>query len=90
MMGYIMQPTVERFKEESWDEYVDLLVTVGCRAGYMSAAGIIKLPSGLDGERKVALFCADLVKDWVENDHDWGYDMFIEEKLMKKYGGKHD
>lgn len=67
----------------------DLLVTAGARAAYMENLGCIELPSGVDGEAKLANFVSHIVDHFLnQDDRDVNYDEYIETALMKEYGPK--
>ena len=64
----------------------NLLVTMGARAAYMECKGLIELPSGVNGEYKVAEFVASKVDDYIDNGIDESFDCYVEDALMEKYG----
>lgn len=67
----------------------DLLVTAGARAAYMEDQGCIELPSGVDGEAKLATFVSNTVNHYLYQEcWDVNYDEYIETALMKEYGPK--
>ena len=64
----------------------DLLVTAGSRIAYMSVSNTLILPEGTDGEREISLVVAKAVDDYIDNNVDESYDLFIENVIDKKYG----
>lgn len=69
---------------------VDLLVTLGVRAGCMESQTLLKLPSGVDGETEFAKWAAKTVGRFLtqkEGDADYEecYDLFMERELVKQY-----
>lgn len=64
-----------------------MLITMGARAAYMECAGIIKLPSGLEGEDALGDFVCEKVQEYIDIHHnDMNFDEFIEMELIKEYG----
>ena len=63
----------------------NLLVTIGCRAGSMSALGYIDLPTGANGEDVLAIFCERLADDWLSNEDGDCFDEFIETALEARF-----
>lgn len=67
----------------------DLLVTAGARAAYMENLGCIELPSGVEGETKLAKFISHTVDRFLyQKVLDTSYDIFIENALANEYGPK--
>lgn len=66
------------------DLFYNLLVTAGCRAGCMNAAGMIELPSGVDGEDELAKFCVKAVSEWMDS-RDESFDLYIEQALAEEF-----
>lgn len=66
----------------------NLLVTIGCRAGHMECLGFISIPSGVDGEDKLARFASRVVDRFIEDEFDMSFDEYIESALEDEYGGK--
>lgn len=65
----------------------NLLVTMGARAAYMHDRGDIELPSGVEGERKIAEFVANTIDQYLQKQFVYGnFDQYIETALMKEYG----
>lgn len=65
----------------------NLLVTMGCRAGHMEAAGEILVGGTLDDENRLAEFCGETVDAFLERaDDDTSFDEWIERALMEKFG----
>ena len=66
----------------------NLLVTIGSRAAYMHADGIIVLPDGLEGEDTLASFAEKTVAAWMAGSHeDMSFDEYIEGKLLTAFPG---
>ena len=63
----------------------NLLVTAGSRAAYMDSFNVIELPYGVDGEDEVASFIVKIVDEYIEQDIDESFDVFIEERLIKRF-----
>ena len=64
----------------------NLLVTAGSRAAYMDSFNVIELPYGVDGEDEVAEFVVSVVNEYIEQDIDESFDIFIERRLIKRFG----
>lgn len=65
----------------------NLLVTMGARAAYMECEGLIKLPSGVEGEEQLSNFVRRKVQEYQDLDI-LNFDFFIEMELMKEYGAE--
>lgn len=65
----------------------NLLVTAGARAAYMHCRGDIDISNDLAGEDDLAEFITKAVDVYMK-DYDASFDLYIEDALMKKYGGK--
>lgn len=63
----------------------NLLVTAGSRAAYMDSFRVIDLPYGVDGEDEIAAVITKLVDEYLENNIDESFDVFIEKALIKAY-----
>ena len=63
----------------------DLLVTMGARAAYMEFQGVIELPAGVDGERKLSEFVSSKVDYYIDMEVDECFDIYIEDVLKQKY-----
>lgn len=68
----------------------NLLITAGSRAAYMDAFHVIDLPYGVDGEDEVADFVTKLVDEYITNNIDEPFDVFIEKALMKRYNNENN
>lgn len=64
----------------------NLLVTAGARAAYMDYRGDIEFPCSIDGEEKLADFITKMVDAYIKDAGDTPFDLYIENKLMDKYG----
>lgn len=66
----------------------NLLVTFGCRAGSMEAAGYITLPEGSRGEDDLAIYAEDTIRSYmsIPEDTDANFDEYIEGALLARYG----
>lgn len=64
----------------------NLLITAGTRLGYMHAASTIDVPSGIVSEDEVAEFITDIVDEYIEDNIDRSFDLYIEERIMVRYG----
>lgn len=66
----------------------NLLVTFGCRAGSMEAAGHITLPEGACGEDDLALYAEKTISSYMalSIDADVSFDEYIEGALLARYG----
>lgn len=66
----------------------DLLVTMGARAAYMHDKDLIKLPSGVEGERELSAFVVTTVNKYIFSPglFDMNFDEYIETALTEKYG----
>ena len=64
----------------------DLLVTAGSRIAYMDVCNMVKLPEGPDGEREISIVIAKAVDNYINNDIDEPYDLFIEDIFIKEFG----
>lgn len=63
-----------------------LLVTAGARAVHMDYRGVIAIREGLEEENKFADFLTKVVDYYLS--HDCGnFDLYLETKLIEKYGG---
>lgn len=69
---------------------VNLLVTMGARAGYMSSIEEIELPAGSAGEDELAIFVAKKIEEYMQRseDSDINFDEYIEVALKQEYGGR--
>lgn len=66
----------------------NLLVTAGARAAYMDSKGCIDLPGSVEGEDILAEFIVDMVDCYIDGGFDEPFDIYIEESLIIKFGGK--
>lgn len=66
------------------------LTTMARRAGNMESADYIEIGGTVRDEDRFADFCASVVDEWDEADHDFSFDEFIETALIKKYGIQKD
>ena len=64
----------------------DLLVTAGSRVAYMDVGNMVKLPEGLDGEREISIVIAKAVDNYIDNNIDESFDLYIEAIINKEYG----
>ena len=64
----------------------NLLVTAGTRAAYMDASGIIVLPTGAEGEDRLAEFTIKTVDRYINEQIDEPFDLYIESALRDEYG----
>lgn len=64
----------------------NLLITAGTRLGYMHANNTIDVPSGIFSEDEVAEFITDIVDEYIEDNIDRSFDLYIEERIMVRYG----
>ena len=65
----------------------NLLVTAGIRAVHMDCLGDIDIPAGFDEENKLAELLTKVVDDYIRLDCG-NFDLYLEAKLIEKYGGK--
>lgn len=81
---------IHTIEMEEWDvDSVlrdDLLVTAGSRVAYMDVSNTIVLPEGTDGEREISLVVSKAVDNYIDNNVDESYDIFIEDVINKEYG----
>ena len=64
----------------------NLLITAGTRAAYMNCSDKIDIPEGIEEEFKLAEFLTKVVDYYLS--HDCGnFDLYLETKLIEKYGG---
>lgn len=68
----------------------DLLVTAGSRVAYMDVGNMLKLPEGPDGEREISIVIANAVDNYINNDIDESYDLYIEDIIKKEFGVEDD
>lgn len=66
----------------------NLLVTMGARAAYMECDGIINLPAGIYGEQELAEFAVEKVDQYMDENIDESFDLYIERELDKRYAVK--
>ena len=64
----------------------NLLVTAGARAAYMNCSDKIDIPEGIEEEFKLAEFLTKIV-DYYLRDDCGNFDLYLETKLIEKYGG---
>ena len=64
----------------------NLLITAGTRAAYMSCSGKIDIPEGIEEEFKLAEFLTKVVDEYIRLDG-VNFDLYLETKLIEKYGG---
>ena len=64
----------------------NLLVTAGARAAYMNCSDKIDIPEGIEEEFKLAEFLTKVVDDYLKFDCG-NFDLYLETKLIEKYGG---
>ena len=64
----------------------NMLVTMGARAAYMDHAGVIDIPSGVDGEDQLSNFVVTTVKEYISSKTDIPFDEYIEMVLTDEYG----
>ena len=75
----------EQRKMEQRKRY-NLLVTAGARAAYMDCAGKIELPTGVEGEDKLARFVKNRVDAYMKENIDISFDEYIEGHLEQQFG----
>ena len=63
-----------------------LLITAGTRAAYMNYSGKIDIPDGIEEEFKLAGFLTKVIDDYLSLDCG-NFDLYLESKLIEKYGG---
>ena len=63
-----------------------LLVTAGARATRMDYSGEIDIPEGFEEENKLAEFLTKVVDEYLRLD-EVNFDLYLETKLIEKYGG---
>ena len=64
----------------------NLLVTFGCRAGQMAAAGFIDIPDGVAGEDMLAEAAIHTVDAWItDGPEDVSFDEYIETALAARF-----
>ena len=64
----------------------NLLVTAGARATHMDYSGEIDIPEGFEEENKLAEFLTKVVDEYLILD-EVNFDLYLETKLIEKYGG---
>ena len=64
----------------------NLLVTAGARAAYMNYSDKIDIPEGIEEEFKLAEFLTKVVDKYIRLDG-VNFDLYLETKLIEKYGG---
>lgn len=64
----------------------NLLVTAGARAVHMDYRGMIAIREGLEEENKLAEFLTKVIDYYLDNDCG-NFDLYLETKLIEKYGG---
>ena len=64
----------------------NLLITAGTRATHMDYSGKIDIPEGFEEENKFAEFLTKVVDYYLSNDCG-NFDLYLETKLIEKYGG---
>ena len=64
----------------------NLLVTAGARAAYMNCSDKIHIPEGIEEEFKLSEFLTKVVDDYLRLDCG-NFDLYLETKLIEKYGG---
>ena len=64
----------------------NLLITAGTRATHMDYKGEIDIPEGFEEENKLAEFLTKVVDDYLILD-EVNFDLYLETKLIEKYGG---
>ena len=64
----------------------NLLITAGTRAAYMSCSDKIDIPEGIEDEFKLAEFLTKVVDEYIRLDG-VNFDLYLETKLIEKYGG---
>lgn len=64
----------------------NMLVTAGVRAGYMDNSSEINLPSGVEGEDRVAGYITTIVDNYIKCDNDMPFDEYIEYLLKSTFG----
>ena len=64
----------------------NLLVTAGARAAYMNYSDKIDIPDGIEEEFKLTEFLTKVVDDYLRRDCG-NFDLYLETKLIEKYGG---
>ena len=64
----------------------NLLVTAGARAAYMNYRDKIYIPEGIEEEFKLAEFLTKIVDYYLRADCG-NFDLYLETKLIEKYGG---
>lgn len=63
----------------------NLLITAGSRAAYMDAFRAIELPYGVDGEDEIAEVIVKLVNEYLNDNIDESFNVFIKRALLKRY-----
>ena len=64
----------------------NLLITAGTRAAYMNYSGKIDIPDGIEEEFKLAEFLTKVIDYYLSLDCG-NFDLYLESKLIEKYGG---
>lgn len=64
----------------------NLLITAGTRAAYMNCSDKIDIPEGIEEEFKLAEFLTKVVDEYIRLDG-VNFDLYLETKLIEKYGG---
>lgn len=64
----------------------NLLITAGTRAAYMNCSDKIVIPEGIEEEFKLAEFLTKVIDDYLRFDRG-NFDLYLETKLIEKYGG---
>ena len=64
----------------------NLLVTAGARAAYMNYSDKIDIQEGVEEEFKLAEFLTKVVDEYIRLDG-VNFDLYLETKLIEKYGG---
>ena len=64
----------------------NMLVTMGSRAAYMNSLGTINLPTDSSGEDELAEFVTKAVDQYIDEDLDEPFDLYIEEALKYRFG----
>ena len=70
--------TVAKFRD-------NLLVTAGMRIAYMDDLGLIDIPRGVEGERKISEFIANVIGRYPVG-CDVNFDEYIERAIKNEYG----
>jgi hypothetical protein len=66
----------------------NILVTAGCRAGYMDDNRDIELSPGVAGDDELATFVSTVVDKYINEKIDESFDLYIEEKLIERFKRK--